>query len=770
MLRYPDSTPCPLQSIFSPLNPLTKPTLTGHTEDVENTTPIQARIRRADPRHTRTPRQSSGPISIYEDAEESPGSPAQRGNQSDQTGPQDVLLGSAKLGRVSGRSLQQSLPAPAHTRRLSASSGAESARLRTAHGRSKVHSHSPSNGAPAHQHLQVRKNPRRRTIYIPSDDASVLTTHPGWRNRDGSNVLECLDAQMNQRLGLAVPDGSRGLRKGWRKPMPTSSRRVALQPTPCSRQELNDQHDRPGSGPGKENLPPGFYFHSKVSDRETKGARDASVGRSSTQITMKKAPSISANARSLQLEGSHHSIRSSGRADSERIRQTHNNLRHAHLLQRISDVRSSNEQRDTNPTTGPPDSQHESPRGTALGAQSRHSSFSVGPYPLLRDDVSRPEMYDEEWLEIRESALLRLVNHIFAMSDENKLCLRGEATYYKGRERLLLHYQNASNLFLYRKVQHSGNLRAPQAALESMSRLREDLVGFQRVFTNLWLDTYDLLKLTATVEVFIGRDLRTTVHSLYVIDSARAKRKLRKTLADCILSCLLRNPTEENPGRSGSATLRLEHPESHVQYTMLKSLMIVYLLDKSNDLITPSNNLFLKSTSIKSSQEVLTRLGALVLPAASDIKRSLGQLGYHVSQIQHPLADYAYLVENLAVDLRDGVRLTRVIELLLYQHPSWEADRRARTTVLPHSEILALSQHNKRYGALSQQLVFPAMGRAQKCCNVKLALRALRNTQDFEQLFEGFQAEDIFDGHGEKTLKLLWIISGSLASTNLASA
>ena len=54
----------------------------------------------------------------------------------------------------------------------------------------------------------------------------MLTIHPGWRNRDGSNALESLAVQMNQCLGLAVPDGFRGPRKGWRKPMPTSSRRV----------------------------------------------------------------------------------------------------------------------------------------------------------------------------------------------------------------------------------------------------------------------------------------------------------------------------------------------------------------------------------------------------------------------------------------------------------------------------------------------------------------------------------------------------------------
>jgi len=770
MLKYPESTPCPLQSIFSPLNPLTKPTPTGDTEDIEYTTQIQAQIQRADPWRRRNQRQRSGPVSVYEDAEDSPGSPAQRSHKNDPAGLQYPLLRDAKLGGVSGRTLLQTLPSPAYDKRLSASSREERVRLPTALGRSKVHWHSPSDGAPAHHDFKLCKNARRRTIYIPSNDTSVLTIHPGCRNTDDSNALKYLDGQVNKSLASVVPDVSRGLRKGWPMPMPTSSRRVALRPTTCSLQECKDQHDRPGSGPGKENLPPGFYLRSKEIDTKEASFINASIGRLSTQTVKKKVDSMSVKERSLQLNGPHHSIQTSGRTDTETIRQTHNNLRHTHLLQRNSDVRSSNEQRNTNPTAGPPGFHLMSPRETAVAALSRQSSLSAGRYPLLREDIRRSEMYDEIWLENRESALVRLVNHIFATFDERKLCLEAEATYHEGRKRLLQYYQSESNLSLYRRIRaslDSGNLRVPQATQESMSRLRKDL-GFQRLFTKLWLDTYDLLTLTSTVDVVMGRESRTTVFSSPAIDSARAKRKLRDTLMDFILSCLLGVPTEENLGRPGLAKVRLELPESHWQHTALKSLMIVYLLDKSTNVISPSSNLFLRSSSIKSSQEVLTKLGALLVPAVSDIKRSLGQLGYHVSQIHNPLDDYGYLVENLAVDLRDGVRLTRLIELLWYQPQNRKVERVAGTTILPQGETLAASQSDKRHGVLSQELMLPAIGRAQKYYNVQLALGALRSIQGFEQLLEGFQAEDIVDGHREKTLKLLWMMLGQEGSNSLA--
>lgn len=38
-------------------------------------------------------------------------------------------------------------------------------------------------------------------------------------------------------------------------------------------------------------------------------------------------------------------------------------------------------------------------------------------------------------------------------------------------------------------------------------------------------------------------------------------------------------------------------------------------------------------------------------------------MGYSVSHTQKPLDEYNFLVTNLAVDLRDGVRLARLVEL-----------------------------------------------------------------------------------------------------------
>lgn len=46
-----------------------------------------------------------------------------------------------------------------------------------------------------------------------------------------------------------------------------------------------------------------------------------------------------------------------------------------------------------------------------------------------------------------------------------------------------------------------------------------------------------------------------------------------------------------------------------------------------------------------------------------DIIRHLLFMGYSVTHTQAPLDEYDFMVKNLAVDLRDGVRLCRLVDL-----------------------------------------------------------------------------------------------------------
>lgn len=52
------------------------------------------------------------------------------------------------------------------------------------------------------------------------------------------------------------------------------------------------------------------------------------------------------------------------------------------------------------------------------------------------------------------------------------------------------------------------------------------------------------------------------------------------------------------------------------------------------------------------------------LVGEGNVVRHLEMLGYHLAYKQNPLSEYPFAVTNLSADLRDGVRLIRLAELL----------------------------------------------------------------------------------------------------------
>lgn len=77
------------------------------------------------------------------------------------------------------------------------------------------------------------------------------------------------------------------------------------------------------------------------------------------------------------------------------------------------------------------------------------------------------------------------------------------------------------------------------------------------------------------------------------------------------------------------------------------------------DLPSPSQD-----SGIRSSKDVLTNLCRCLLKGEGDIVRHLQLIGYTLTYSQTFVDEYDYPVRNLALDLRDGVRLVKVYELL----------------------------------------------------------------------------------------------------------
>ncbi|XP_035738525.1 protein abnormal spindle-like isoform X1 [Vespa mandarinia] len=164
------------------------------------------------------------------------------------------------------------------------------------------------------------------------------------------------------------------------------------------------------------------------------------------------------------------------------------------------------------------------------------------------------------------------------------------------------------------------------------------------------------------------------------------------------------------------------------KFMLKKFLFLVYFLDysKINKLIRHDPCLFHKKANIKDSRAILLAFSREVLSGIGDLTKVLRSYEYVVSYKQTYLDEFDYAVTSIQNDLRDGVRLCRVMELI-----SGRSD-------------------------LTRQCRMPTISRLQKIHNVDIALKAL--LQCSYALTGNIDARSIADGHKEKTLSLLWQI------------
>ncbi|XP_047489293.1 LOW QUALITY PROTEIN: abnormal spindle-like microcephaly-associated protein homolog [Penaeus chinensis] len=174
---------------------------------------------------------------------------------------------------------------------------------------------------------------------------------------------------------------------------------------------------------------------------------------------------------------------------------------------------------------------------------------------------------------------------------------------------------------------------------------------------------------------------------------------------------------------------RAGYEEAIKNFQLKKFLLLVFFLDhaKTTRLIDHDPCLFNKEAEYKSSRDILIAFAREFLSGVGDITKHLGYLGYTVTHKQTVLEEFDYAVKNLAVDLRCGIRLTRVMEML-----------------------------TKNF-KLSPKMRIPAISRLQKVHNTDVALTALEQA-GCKAVRAKFPSKDIVDGHKEQTLGLLWTI------------
>ena len=583
----------------------------------------------------------------------------------------------------------------------------------------------------------LKKQPRRRTIWIPSDDTTVLTIHPG--NHDDQTTTSSIlpgmkPANESQELKVIDTQGAQPRRTGRRKSLAQAPRRgIPLQPTLKPLQEVKTTVDYFGAKTGKENVPPGQPEMKILNDSKKENA---------SQILMKKRASM---LPPLAVSSSSSANVYSRKRDLHSPEEWPRDRK-----PRQPSVMSTTQSNCTSASTLT-ESRHRS-AGTSIGApvqiyRPRRSTVAPQKYPLLYENIEQSCMFEDSWLSNQETAITELVNCIFSKGSATCSTVSHTAL----RHRMLRLYQDRAMLILYQRLHASlqfGALSLPKERESAADALRfENDVGLRKQFKKLWTRTYNEKELKAAVEVVVGRQIRVdngpTCHA--------------SALEEFICSCLLRNE-DSSPVAQPQAPSR--SPSWRWRRTMQRGLMLIKLLDKSKESGLLQRNLFRSSSRHKTSASVLSELISIIQPWGGDVGRALGHIDFQIHHIQHPLSEFDYTVTNLAVDLRDGVRLTRLTELLLHANTSPRRESDDQTISMPTGEVLDTTQASYAPGPLSQHLRYPCVGYAVKVYNCQIALSALLSARSTAEAAAKTSSSDIVDGHREQTLALLWALVG----------
>ncbi|KAL9616569.1 MAG: hypothetical protein Q9160_008572 [Pyrenula sp. 1 TL-2023] len=766
MLRQLDATPCPdnlhvdlahgRQSLIS--------TSENDTADVDFTTEFRASLRAAAPKRRQTnvrSKKATGVGFIIHEDEEL------------KAFPQQSIASRLTTGDKHSGSIMSQPPQRFHSK---VSITSRNTKQGTGEGIAKQAQPNYPDTAVAKASLESRmKRPARRgTIYVPTEDTTMPTMFMGVFSpiKDLAAGKVATEAHQNEDVtGIAAQMVRKKASRRSLAAVP--AKRTPLQNPLQPVQEKVGVGDRPGQRTGKENIPSGQSQEAPAKWKPQKDLFDISHAQvSATVQSMPKGrESIGPNF-ILQASQNAQPLKTTVRAPPRRSLLPASGLRSTSFVPNaqteepstkktsqfeVPTARGNAPKEVRIPRKSPPRPIGLVPKG--LSAPSYRSTSVCQQYPLLTDGIVIPSMYEDNWLSHQEVAITQLVNNLITDSRPSAKCSRRQL-----RLDLMGMYQSESFSLLYKRLQASllyGALSVPKDVLSKAARLNND-IGARRRFLDLWIKTYQPKYLRAGAEAIIGRQCPGTPRNSNTGASpspTRSPRSSKQAIEAFLEAFLIRNEDLETQ-RSKSTSGRTEDA---YRRTLHRSLLLIQLLDQARTGKDPifSGALFLTTSPYKSSTSVLQALTTMLLPSHGDLTRQLLHLDYALSHTQYSLEEYKYAIENMAIDLRDGVRLTRLVEILLYPSSSQLRSRSdcTATILMPTGEALDLL-HGPDDWPLSQHLRVPCLGRATKIFNVQIALSALQGVQGMKSLLDGITAEDVVDGYREKTVGLLWGLLG----------
>uniref|UniRef100_A0A8C1XCG5 Abnormal spindle microtubule assembly n=1 Tax=Cyprinus carpio TaxID=7962 RepID=A0A8C1XCG5_CYPCA len=378
----------------------------------------------------------------------------------------------------------------------------------------------------------------------------------------------------------------------------------------------------------------------------------------------------------------------------------------------------------------------------------KQSQTAIPRHPL--PFAAKNMFYDDRWIEKQERGFTWWMNYVLTPDDfkvatevtevnalsltmENdkfnipKAPTKEEMSFstYTARQRLNRLRRAACKLFtsdtMIKAIQRLElEVEAKRLLVRKDRHLWKDIGERQKVLN--WLISYNPLWLRIGLETIYGELISLESNSDVM---GLAMFILGRLLWNPDLAAEFRHPKVLNLYRDG-------HEEALSRFTLKKLILLVCFLDKAKEsrLIEHDPCLFCMDAEFKSSKDLLLAFSRDFLSGEGILSRHLSHLGLAVSHVQTPLDEFNFAVKNLAVDLRCGIRLVRVMELFTLD---W---------------------------TLSRKLRIPAISRLQKVHNVDVALQVLKNkgVDLRDEHGANIDSRDIVDGHREKTLNLLWKI------------
>lgn len=784
MSRASIYTPCPApHALFD----LTAPALgagssaADDTAEIDYTHAIQVEFKNARPRRkTRFQRERAKDtvVTIFEDAEEDAACEAGTGRH---------LGGSTLLGRPAQRMPARGMPkkdpaiieelrplrpigqARKGVRALPNEQVAEDALLN--HGCTAE----PVGTLQGH-HESLKKEARRRTIFVPTEDTTMLTIHPGSYTTDRLNdtfLLNGPNSVFDHVLAEVDAEGDQQARKSISKPRKS----FAIAPKRLPLQQVEPQThnlpvvDVPGKNGGKENQPPKgtevgtFSTVHKAAAGLSLDKPKAVTSKLFEQTAASQAKQSVVVRKAVPLPRSYQHVPSPKPKRSPKLSRARDGpvavqARPAHKSVMIG--------KDAERATAPKQGNIAAQDSAFTISKPRPKSIAKRPnrlqqYPVLSENLAQPELYENDWLKHQEIALTALINQIFTSAEPE--LEEWERPSPSLRERFIEIYHQPRVLTLHERLQASllyGALSRPRDTVGPPDPAQD--IGLRRRFLSLWLESYDQDSLCVAAEVVFGRELpkrssNVGPHSIGASESVLDPHRSRRSLIGFLETFLVEVEDAASPIET--------HGDDRIarwRKMVLRSLKLIWLLDQAKISGVVTRGLFMPACSSKSSVAILHKLAGMLIPSIGDITRILHHLDYDLSHVQDPLNEVKYRIENIAVDLRDGILLTKLTEILLFgpqrKNSGETAEDATITLQMPDFTSLesAVTDHNgaRSRNVLSQHLKMPCLGRAQKVFNVQVAMSALCEYGRLGDKEHDVTAEDIVDGHREKTLSLVW--------------